>query len=385
MKIKLLFLFLFSVSLALAQEQDKPIKYTNPFEQAGIKGIKILTLSNGKYQEFHDLDSVVQIGTTLINVNSRKIVGFVKKDSANSMPDASVSSRWISPDPLAEEAYSLTPYRFGFNNPILFSDPDGLWERTSNGWRTSDQTEIGEFLQAWERAGKNAEVSDAKKGNEEGELFRVTGDSKHVGVFYGEERKEDDAKFRVNSKPHQDDIDSKMEEVPMVGNYYKSSSEFAQGNYGWGLFYGVMLAMDATTLGGASSGARIGLSSAASKSYTVYLTQRNYKMLAGMVDTPLPYFGITTNGINRYAIGTIQRNNYRALFPNLGKNTARGIEQALINLNNQGHYTPFYSTSIDNFVNSTSPLRVIMYNYRLRLGINYLNHNSPGWQTIFLK
>jgi hypothetical protein len=84
-----------------------------------------LTLSNGKYQEFHDLDSIVQIGTTLINVNSRKIVGFVKKDSANSIPDASVSSRFISVDPLAHQYYNLSPYNFVANNPIRYIDPDG--------------------------------------------------------------------------------------------------------------------------------------------------------------------------------------------------------------------------------------------------------------------
>jgi hypothetical protein len=65
MKHFILFIFSILLSTHLAFSQDKPVKYTNPFEQAGIKGIKILTLSNGKYQEFHDLDSVVQIGTTL--------------------------------------------------------------------------------------------------------------------------------------------------------------------------------------------------------------------------------------------------------------------------------------------------------------------------------
>lgn len=31
-------------------------------------------------------------------------------------------------DPLSELAYDFTPYRYGFNNPILFNDPTGLFE-----------------------------------------------------------------------------------------------------------------------------------------------------------------------------------------------------------------------------------------------------------------
>ena len=41
------------------------------------------------------------------------------------MPDASVSSRWISVDPLAEKHYNLTPYNFVENNPMNMIDPDG--------------------------------------------------------------------------------------------------------------------------------------------------------------------------------------------------------------------------------------------------------------------
>lgn len=31
-------------------------------------------------------------------------------------------------DPLAEKKYDSTPYRFGFNNPVFWSDPTGLFE-----------------------------------------------------------------------------------------------------------------------------------------------------------------------------------------------------------------------------------------------------------------
>ncbi|MDX1718556.1 MAG: RHS repeat-associated core domain-containing protein [Salegentibacter mishustinae] len=55
-------------------------------------------------------------------------------------------SRFLASDPMAEEASHLTPYRFGFNNPVLFSDPTGLWETTAYGWVTSDIQEIKRLL-----------------------------------------------------------------------------------------------------------------------------------------------------------------------------------------------------------------------------------------------
>jgi RHS repeat-associated protein len=38
------------------------------------------------------------------------------------------TSIWLSSDPLAEQAPGWSPYRFGFNNPVRFLDPIGLFE-----------------------------------------------------------------------------------------------------------------------------------------------------------------------------------------------------------------------------------------------------------------
>ncbi|MCR5496800.1 MAG: hypothetical protein K6F48_03080 [Paludibacteraceae bacterium] len=41
--------------------------------------------------------------------------------------------KWLSVDPLAEEASDWSPYRTSFDNPLIFVDPDGQWEADSKG------------------------------------------------------------------------------------------------------------------------------------------------------------------------------------------------------------------------------------------------------------
>jgi hypothetical protein len=122
----LLVVALISVFASMAQQQ--------PFIQYGYK-VKVTTLSNGKYVEHFDQDTIVQIGTVLLNRRSGKIVSFVAYDTTlgeySLKPE--LISRWMSPDPLAHEFSSESPYNFGFNNPVRFVDPDGRAPFEFNG------------------------------------------------------------------------------------------------------------------------------------------------------------------------------------------------------------------------------------------------------------
>jgi len=106
--------------------REKNIQAGNPFAQFGYKA-KIATLSKGKYLEFHDLDSIVTIGTVRWHVYKNEIVGRIVQDSINpdAQPIGDRAGRWMSPDPLSEEFSSWSPYSFSFNSPIVFKDPDG--------------------------------------------------------------------------------------------------------------------------------------------------------------------------------------------------------------------------------------------------------------------
>lgn len=125
----------------------------NPFEQFGYKG-KILTATNGRFNEFHDLDSVVQIGSILLDVSKNIIVGYAPTDTINYMPNPTVISRWLSPDPLSDKYYTLSPYNFVANNPIKFIDPDGRRIVFANGASK-------EFKQAFKEAVQYLKKHDA--------------------------------------------------------------------------------------------------------------------------------------------------------------------------------------------------------------------------------
>ena len=51
-------------------------------------------------------------------------------------------ARWLVQDPLGEEMYNLTPYRFSLNNPIKILDPDGLFELSTGKIEKGDNLSL---------------------------------------------------------------------------------------------------------------------------------------------------------------------------------------------------------------------------------------------------
>jgi hypothetical protein len=109
-----------------------PIIAQNPYESIGKKE-KVVGISEGKYIEFFKNEDIVQIGSTLMNVKTGKIVSFLPKDSTYQMPQANASGRFFAIDPLAEKYYNISPYAYVMNNPIKYFDPDGRVVVDANG------------------------------------------------------------------------------------------------------------------------------------------------------------------------------------------------------------------------------------------------------------
>jgi hypothetical protein len=97
----------------------------------GIKESDYLTLSDGRYDEFHEYNDYERVGSAIIDMRTNKIARFIDRDSVigEGMAELDMTTRFLSVDPMAEKYFQMSPYAYCANNPILFIDPNGeeIW------------------------------------------------------------------------------------------------------------------------------------------------------------------------------------------------------------------------------------------------------------------
>lgn len=104
----------------------------NPYQSIGKKG-KILTLSDGKYDETFEKDSLERVGSVVVNRKTRKIEN-LNANSTAAIPNNANQSRFLSVDPVTKEFAQLSPYQYASNRPIDGTDLDGLEYKRVTFW-----------------------------------------------------------------------------------------------------------------------------------------------------------------------------------------------------------------------------------------------------------
>ena len=110
--------------LLLALGLGRSVHAQQPFLKYGVT-VKVATLSNGRFQEFFTNDSLRRIGSVVYDTRLHRVAYLLPPDSLVGHAKPDITSRWISPDPLAEKDNFISPYAFARDNAIRYNDPDG--------------------------------------------------------------------------------------------------------------------------------------------------------------------------------------------------------------------------------------------------------------------
>ncbi len=89
------------------------------------------------------------------------------------------SGRFVTVDPLSDIEPSQTPYRYAFNNPLTFSDPDGLFETEEEAKKYAKDNGI---KTGWFRSNKIVEQSDGTYAIENRKESTSVANDKDFGI-----------------------------------------------------------------------------------------------------------------------------------------------------------------------------------------------------------
>jgi len=137
--------------IILSKIQDRPSTVTptdktpNTFEGIGEQA-RVVTLSNGLFEEQHPPEKIIRYGQTIFDTEKSKIVKFLDEDISSYRVDPVVFA--LSVDPLTKSYPMLTPYQFASNSPVLMIDLDGLEGVISSpiGWENKAQLYTAEMV-----------------------------------------------------------------------------------------------------------------------------------------------------------------------------------------------------------------------------------------------
>jgi hypothetical protein len=360
------FLLLFAVCCSFVlKAQD-----ANPFQSIGKKA-KVHTLSKGKYVEVFENDSIRQVGCVLINIKTQTIVGFLNEDSLQHVSaDNSQQSRWYQQDPLMEEYYEYSPYNYALNNPVNFTDPDGMKVVKNGNSITIDGDDISTYFGYIQTiaegngsidnlyAGLDAAAGkdDGSGGAMSGTLRGVTSYGEAGGLTFNVPGAQGDADFFKNSLYAQP-----------VREPYTGFGGLMNHIWTGGVDHGYKFNLNGVAIGRAPS---MGVPPDAAIG-----EEGNINAVYKGIKNGLPYIGKSFNILKRYT--TLERVSLKikSMFPNINDpKLLRAIEQVVLD----------YQRSLGpvSNVNEAMDLGAAKNAGWYQKGLDYLETNIPNWRKI---